>query len=272
MACWRRACKLIDKDTYKFFSISSRPGNFGTTIYNALFKHYNINAIYVPVGLGDENKRMFAHVLSSLHALDAKGVSVSMPYKKEAARLSATEANILNVNTLIPRTTGWKSYNTDTEGFRIACDEILQRDPKTAHIAGYGCVAHSIGLMLTKNRIEYKMFNVREGMDTKLQASWLINATPIGMLGVDEKFFTKDAVDRYEYVFDAVVMPPGKETNLIKLAKELNKPNVPGYKMATHQLVAQFLLYAKHWGFPIDSAENVKQLVHDKVKAMGYEI
>lgn len=262
----------IDKDTAKFFSLSSNPGNFGATIYNFLFEHYKLNAIYVPLGLPLEKRRSFAHVMSSLHALGAHGVSISMPYKKEAARISQAECQVLNVNTMVPRETGWKSYNTDTEGFHVACKDIIDLQPNGAHIAGYGCVAHSIGLVLNKNKIDYKMFSVRDGMDTDLKAEWLINATPVGMHGVEDKLFTKSVLQRYDYIFDCVVSPPGKNTKLIETAKSLNKRYVPGYKMATYQLIAQFLLYAKNWRLDIDEPHQVRDIVIQKVKDMGYEI
>ena len=36
----------INKETKFFISISSRPSNFGTQVYNNIFKKFGINAVY----------------------------------------------------------------------------------------------------------------------------------------------------------------------------------------------------------------------------------
>ena len=36
----------INKETKFFISISSRPSNFGTKVYNNIFKKFGINAVY----------------------------------------------------------------------------------------------------------------------------------------------------------------------------------------------------------------------------------
>ncbi len=258
----------MNKDTLKFFSISSRPGNFGATIYNSLFAQYGHNAVYLPMQLPEEQKLNFPRVVNALNALGVSGISVSMPYKRLAAQCSKPAFGITNVNTMIPYGATFKSYNTDVKGFEAACADIIDKAPP-AHIAGHGCVAHSIGLVLTRHRVKYKMFSVRDGMDTDLQADWLINATPVGMSGVNDTLYTEEVLKRYKYVFDVVVRPPNQPSNLQQLAEKLNMVYVPGYMMSMHQLIQQYATYAER--YDLDTT-NLVGNVMDEMRKMGYEI
>ena len=67
----------INKETKFFISISSRPSNFGTQVYNNIFQKFGINAIYKSFKVNNikEFKKSFVF-------LGLNGASISMPYKE----------------------------------------------------------------------------------------------------------------------------------------------------------------------------------------------
>ena len=63
-----------------FYSISKKPGNFGTKIYNYFFNLYNIKAIYKAVGIENEND--FYKLIDLFISTNMiEGLSISMPFK-----------------------------------------------------------------------------------------------------------------------------------------------------------------------------------------------
>lgn len=239
----------VNKDTELFFSVSSKPGDFGSTLYNAAFQELGIDAIYKPLKLQHLND--FKSLMEALQTIGASGLSVSMPFKKIAKTLSWTNHNdafqIGNCNTLTLKDGTICGDNTDWTGFSIACKEVINKS-KGAIIYGTGAVSDSIIYALDKKRIPFRRINRKDvyllSKDSERDYSdFLINATPIGMQGIEDTVFTKDIVSKYKYVFDVVV---NKEpTNLIKLANEHCKLSISGIVMSLHQLCRQFSIYTQ---------------------------
>ena len=46
----------INRDTKIIISASSRPGNFGATLYNEIFKKEKLNYVYIPVKFTNARK------------------------------------------------------------------------------------------------------------------------------------------------------------------------------------------------------------------------
>ncbi|KKW39012.1 MAG: Shikimate dehydrogenase, partial [Candidatus Peribacteria bacterium GW2011_GWB1_54_5] len=70
-------------------------------------------------------------------------------------------------------------------------------------------------------------------------ADILINATPVGMGGSDEMIITKDALNNFLVVVDAVV----GETRLAKEAESIGLKIIRGGVLAINQAIEQFYLY-----------------------------
>jgi len=226
-----------------FFSVSSKPGVFGRTLYAELFKYYGYDGLYVPVNIdSDESFLKFLGKIKNI----AAGMSVSMPFKKLASEYCKPmefEVSVTkSANTIIFNGASPLAYNTDAFGFINACRDIL-KDIKTCHIYGNGSVARTISAILSQYGIHH----------TKYPRDWpaktlgfaggdlLINATPIGMDGINDSVFTEKFVEKYKSVFDVVVVK--RETNLISIAKKLNKRYVSGVEMSKYQLQRQYALY-----------------------------
>lgn len=241
---------MVDKDTKLFFSVSSKPGNFGSSLYNKAFQELNINAIYKPLKL--EEKNDFKILLESLKFLGASGLSVSMPFKRLAHHYSRhcewNTSNIKNANTMVFSDDGIRCYNTDYVGFLESCKDILDRC-KNVVIYGTGSVSDSIfyALRELKRKSVWRIERGHENLLLKNKETkeehrdeMLINATPVGMDGVEDRIFTEEVVGQFKYVFDVVVK---KETNLIGTAKRLGVEYVNGVHMSLEQLCKQFEIY-----------------------------
>lgn len=231
---------MIDKDTKLFVSVSSHPGNFGASLYNAAFEHLGYNAIYKP--LKCETISQFVDIVRYAKNYSIEGISVSMPFKKVAVNLGTLGDGrvglIGNANTLVfDENPAPKAYNTDCVGFEKSAFWLLAQT-KNAVIFGKGAVAESIANSLNVFNVSYMM--TKDPKDLTEEVDLFVNATPIGMEHIPDTIFTKKLVQKYKYIFDVVCK---KETNLTKTAKNLNKPYVNGISMSLHQLIHQFQLY-----------------------------
>lgn len=240
---------MINKDTKLFVSVSSHPGNFGTSLYNEAFKVLGVNAIYEARKC--ENSFQFVEYVERLKCGEFSGISVSMPFKKLAnyfVDLKLDNGMVLtdNANTLIlEKDKRTRAFNTDVDGFRKSCEGIL-KDTKTAFVIGRGAVSDSICYVLDNCGIKYRdrhpsrfgpiPFSEIDDYDL------LINASPLGMDQFPDNLFSKQVLSQCRYVFDVVNK---KETNLVKLARELKKPVVSGPMMCLEGMCRQFQLYTK---------------------------
>lgn len=259
----------INFDTKLFFSVSSNPGSFGAYLYNKVFQEMGINAIYKPLKLGgnEEGFQNFFEFVSALKKIKAAGLSISMPFKRLASLCAwhgSEEVNqTKNCNTMVFE---YKEdglgrshcYNTDCFGFEKSCENILNK-AKNAAIYGRGAVADSIAYVLKKRNIDFFMTKDAENLVNR-GIDFLINATPVGMPGTEDNVFNKKIVKDYKFVFDVVV---NKDTNLIKLATQFEKENVPGWKMSKYQLLEQYKLYI--------GQEYPEDLMNEGLKELGYE-
>jgi shikimate dehydrogenase len=235
---------MINKNTKIFYSISSKPGNFGATFFNLAFEKIGIDAIYKPLKLDESflNTVKFNRFISIHKDMGTSGMSISMPFKRIASVDVNIEdynkdiiRNIGNINTLVFRDKYFPyCYNTDHIAFERVCENLLN-DSKTAYVYGTGAISNSISYILNKKEIEHK-----KNKNNFFEADFLINATPIGMEGVEDKVFTEEIVSRYKYIFDVV---PNNESNLLKIARKLNKKYVCGSSMQFENSMEQFKIY-----------------------------
>lgn len=272
---------MIDKDTKLYFSVASKAGNFGANLYNAAFSYYGINAVYKPLTVDPgtnirETTSVFCDLVRGLKAMNASGLSVSMPFKREVATYDwhNHQASIIqtigNGNTMVFHNKTHDCHNTDWIGFYRSCKTLLD-ECNYVMIYGTGAASDSIVYALEQigkpyffvNRINFNYLKDRfylsnHGKDVS-GGRMLINATPIGMDDVPDHVFTEEVLENFDYVFDVVVKP---ETNLIKLAKAMNKKYVCGWQMSKEQLREQFKLYTS-MNFP-------EAVMSRKMAEMGY--
>lgn len=170
----------------------------GPRVYNRLFREIGLSASYVPVVT-----RSLRRVLPLLEALDARGLSVTMPLKTEAVdRCHPDEqaARLGAVNSLKRAGGGWLGRNTDVTGVERPLAEALRlvraaqgrAGRRHALILGAGGAAQAaaaacrhLGLEVTvaARRLERARavsprcvaWDERAGVD----ADVLVNATPV---------------------------------------------------------------------------------------------
>lgn len=257
---------IPNKDTLKFYSVSSKPGNFGATLYNTAFQALKINAVYLPVAC---EKNQFANFYKGM-SLFANGLSISMPFKKDAFYLCEilgdVSKDIGNVNTIMfSKANVGFGFNTDYSGFLNACTEELQKNKiQNAVIYGTGGVAATIRKALASLKIKSTLVPKNDDFylsNKKQEYDCLINATPVGMADVEDNIFDEKIVKRYKFIFDAVVR---KETNLIQYAKIHKIAHVNGVAMSLEQLCDQFKIYTA------ETIEPPKDLFIKTLKETGY--
>lgn len=251
----------MDKDTRLIFSISTKPGNRGMLIHNALFKKHGLNYLYKSLSVSPEN---FQTAFHGMHAFGVSGCSVSMPYKVQAAHLCTTlvgDAGILGVvNTLLRTEHGFFGYNTDVAGAEHALRNFFEIRSGSVVLLGAGATAHSVVLALSRlgvgkircwNRNKERLNSLRHlcsslgisflasPLPCTYSADILINATSCEM---GEELISAKELMKYAAVFDVNV----DQTCLIKNAKSVGLKNMTGELMATHQSLLQFEIYTGH--------------------------
>lgn len=258
--------------TKLYFSLSSNPGNFGSTFYNKIFKLANFNGAYHALKCND-NEDFFKKV-NALWDINASGISVSMPFKSIARSYKNTVAGdsaafyLNNCNTIIPSKNMF--YNTDYYGIKNSI-QINKNKKIFAIIIGNGAMAETYKYYLStltckslniitfdkkviNKNIIFHNLKEYENSDYKI----LINASPIGMPHVDAKnikLINEYYISKFDHIVDSVVSK--SNTDLISISEYLGKQATKGITIYKNQFKKQFELYtgicpSQEW---IDEAE-----------------
>lgn len=233
----------VDKDTELFLSASSKPSRFGATIYNELFRRYEINAVYLSRPVTDARS-----LASAIRTLDVRGCSVSMPMKNQIIvsldQIDKEAENVRSVNTVLNQGGKLIGYNTDVHGVR----EVLRSlEFGSVLVYGNGSVVDSIMHVLEGRNvfIEARDRDKRRRVETRWRVQpydgspidLFINATPLSLEPIAPEVSKLLA----PIVFDLVV--PREHNHLEALCTERGLRYVPGFDMYQHQFVKQFELY-----------------------------
>jgi shikimate dehydrogenase len=242
----------IDNQTQLFISAAIKPGNFGASIYNHLFKNYKMNAVYMPKKVCD-----LASLFTALKTLDIKGCSVTMPFKSQVIPYLDGYDKVVkktqSVNTIINKSGKLIGRNTDQYGAYMVLKEI---NPTSVLIYGSGSVVSSIVMALKElgcNEIEIHARNPNAAQKTasllgvktftfssniKRRFHLLINATPTSNIEESEVF---KLLLQVQSLFDLTVSP--KDTELCAIAKKKGMSVTAGVEMSKWQLQKQFHHY-----------------------------
>ncbi len=233
----------VDKETELFVSASSRPSRFGTTIYNELFRRFDINAVYLSRSVIDSGS-----LASSIRTLDVRGCSVSMPLKGQIIKhldvLDPEAERVRSVNTVLHRDARLIGHNTDIHGLRETLRELSF---ERVLVYGSGSVVDSILSVLdgrevfltardpAKSRAIARRWDVAEYRQQPIEL--FINATPMSLEPIRPEVMDLLAPT----VFDLVV--PRENNFLETVSRERGLRYVPGFVMYQHQFAKQFELY-----------------------------
>ena len=231
-------------------------------MHNAAFAEDGLDFVYVCLDVDPED--LPAAVLG-LKALKFRGFNVTMPHKREmvglvdglddGARVSGA------VNTVVIEGSGMRGYNTDGGGMVMACEEAgIDLSGKSVLILGSGGTASAIAVAFCEAGIgDLHIANRDTEHAARLQdklrqtgverlsvsslaslehdapdADVIVNATPLGMKEGDPLPLPPEYVLRGRAICD-VVYRPGKETPLVRLAKERGARHVAGGRMLLYQ-------------------------------------
>lgn len=241
---------FINNKTSLYLSCSSKPGNFGATLYNYFFDKYNINSIYLPRSC--ENPK---EMIESVKALNCLGCSVSMPLKNKVIpyldELSDNAKISQSVNTVVNKGGFTTGHNTDIFGATKVLESVKINK---VIIYGSGSVVDSIVVALKNLKVDSisifsrnnliaseksKLYNIDllENIESiSSNYDLLINATPAQYEGE-----LKDLCSHANMIFDLVVSP--KDTDIISAAKDSGKIYFSGIEMTKYQFQKQFLIY-----------------------------
>ena len=258
----------INNQTKVYISASAKPGNFGATVYNNLFKKMGMNCIYIPRVFSDAKK-----LIEAVKIMNIMGCSVSMPLKglviEYLDAIDEIAQKTESVNTIVNNSGYLIGYNADC----YCIEKVLQNVQKgTVLIYGAGSVVNSIifsikKLGFTDITVTARSFQKanesakKNGVIAKdiniLDDSYglIINATPASIKSGEHQLFS--LLNITEKVFDLVVSP--YDTNFIVEAKQRNYKAICGIEMCKYQLQKQFEYYM---GFKPDIAE-ISTIVND---------
>jgi len=250
----------INKDTKIFISLSSNPSNFGTTVYNKLFKEFKINAIYKSFKVNE-----IADLKKNINFLDIKGASISMPFKEtvinQLDRLDKISKKLQIVNTIKNIKGKLYGYNSDYLALREILLDIKNIKDYTFIVSGSGSIAKTIIFALTeinakkifiKGRNKKKIKDLSKklacseyhpNINLKNNLIFLINCTPIGMMGKNFKKlpFTKSLIKQSSIVMDLVNYP--FNTKFTNFANKYKKKIIRGNLISLYQIKHQFEIY-----------------------------
>jgi shikimate dehydrogenase len=250
----------VGRDTVLVISIASRPSNFGATLFNSLFEHMGMDAIYKPCKVDAQGLEA---AVNAIRALGIRGCGVSMPHKERIiAYLDSVDGvaqKIGAVNTIVNSGGTLTGYNTDFVGALYALEQCKEVKKKVT-ILGAGGAARAVITaakqwgateIIVSNRTDAnaaklaKQFGCRHiplseiGME---KGGVFFNATPVGMApNENEMPIAEKQMASFEAVCDVVVTP--MESKLVATARKLGTVAVPGWRMSLAQAMEQFRLY-----------------------------
>ncbi len=234
-----------------------------------LFRHWlNTHGIlghYIPMDISHDN---LERVIRTLPDMGFVGVNITIPYKEAvmaiADKITDRATLIGAANTLIFRKDG-KIHADNTDGYGFY--ENLRSgapswDPKagSAAVLGAGGAARAVIASLSNagvpeilltNRTRIRAEKLKDDFGKRVrvldwvqagniieEASLVVNATSLGMVGKPELRVPLDGLDRNTTVIDLVYTP--LKTHLLQTAEQAGSTVVDGLGMLLHQAVPGF--------------------------------
>ena len=218
--------------------------------------------------------RRLADLLAAARTAGFAGLNVTYPCKEAVIPLldevSAEAQQIGAVNTVtIERSGRTVGYNTDRIGFRRSFEETLGRaavEDKSAVLVGAGGAGRAVALALldlgaagvviydkdsaraaalAEELIDFfgpQRARLAEDAESALtEAAGLVNATPVGMLGIPGIPIMPQALLKHHWVADVIYTP--LETELVKAARARGARVLTGGGMCVHQAAETFRLF-----------------------------
>jgi quinate/shikimate dehydrogenase (NAD+) len=218
--------------------------------------------------------RTLEALLDAARTAGFAGLNITYPCKEEVLPLldavSAEARAIGAVNTVAIDSNGRTvGYNTDRIGFRRAFEDTFGREVivgKTALLVGAGGAGRAVGFALLDLGVDVLLIHDKDGDRARRLAgtlvsqfgvgrsqavtdvgsalsgaAGLVNATPIGMLGIPGIPVPLSAIQGRHWVADVIYTP--LETELLEGARAKGSRVMGGTGMCVHQAAESFRLF-----------------------------
>jgi len=228
----------------------------GYLLFNPLFKHYNINAMYLNFLVADIDNfnRYFQGLLT--------GFSITMPFKQELFYIlndiTPEAEKIGAINTIVKDKGKITGHNTDIEGIINPLLEKVPLKDKAVTLLGAGGAARAaaVGIMAKGgnltilNRTVSKAEKLAKDLGCdfgpvsnfkNIETDILINMTSVGMEPDTDQTPVDTTLLKDMVVFDGIYNP--KKTKLLIEAEKNGCTIIPGTEMFIHQAAEQFKLW-----------------------------
>ena len=229
-------------------------------IHNYWLKKNKIDAIYEKKKLnGDDIVELFDEIRND----KVSGINVTVPFKKDVIPFLddlSKEAKITqSVNTILFKNNKITGYNTDIIGFQTSLkDTEFNLKNKKVLILGSGGVVPSIIYALEKfgvsqitisNRTKSKAIKLKKIFSNLKIVEWgiapefdmIINATSLGLDKNDKIDINFTNINKEKFFYDVIYNP--KETNFLRIGKNLGAQVLNGKKMFIYQASEAFKLW-----------------------------
>ena len=238
-------------------------------MHNAAFKSAKLNAVFVPLQVGNLDEFMTRMVKPATREIELnfKGFSVTIPHKQNIIKhldfIDDTAQKIGAVNTVKIIDGKFYGYNTDAEGF-IEPLKNAYGDLENVKVAifGAGGAARACVYALTQENADVTIF-ARDlekakalAREFKIQDSRfkiqdenygefdiLVNATPLGTKGKSENLSIAEAeqIKDVNLIYDLIYNP--FQTRLMAEADKVHVPKIGGLAMLVAQGMKQFEIW-----------------------------
>ena len=244
-------------------------------LHNYWIKKNNINAIYEKQKLSENDLK---DLILQIRNKRIDGINVTVPFKKliiplldeltyEAKKTQSVNTIYLNVDKVM-------GHNTDISGFEISMKKLkFDFQSKNVLILGAGGVVPSIIFALNKmkvskiiisNRTKEKAENLKILFKNLNVIDWgdipnfdlIINATSLGLKKEDRMNLDFSAIGKNKIFYDVIYNP--KETNFLKVGKDLGNIAINGKFMFIYQALSAFHIWH---GLKPDINEDVIKLL-----------
>jgi 3-dehydroquinate dehydratase/shikimate dehydrogenase len=271
-------------DTYRIEQVDAATRVYGVVgdpvghslspaMMNAAFRRENLNAVYLAL-----HAKTIGDLMQCVRDIPIHGMSVTMPYKTEILKyLDKTDPVTQKIgacNTVI-RGGDAKLYgfNTDVAGVLRPLEQRMAITGSKFLVLGAGGAARAAVFGLKERGAEVYVLNrtaaaaqklakqakakaVQKSQLAKLTFDAIINATPVGMKGEQEKPMISEKEMNTRYAFEMVYSPA--ETNFTKMARSKGIHVIPGIEMFVHQGARQFEIWTGKPA-PVDEMQRVVQ-------------
>ena len=247
----------------RILGVVGRPvgASLSPRLHGAALRRVGFDAVYVAFEPAN-----FDAFLALATELGVHGLSVTMPFKADAARLASTRDDAVAAcgaaNTLVRTPTGWHATNTDASAVRTCigralCGSGVTLTDSIAVVVGTGGAARAAlhglrgaELVLAGRDAAKREQLAREfgaeacSMDelVEIPHDILVNTTPLGSrrhpgeIAVPARALRPDSI-----VFDAVYRP--SETPLLLAARAIGARTIEGREWFLEQALAQFCAF-----------------------------